>query len=86
MSVLNGQYQEVCNPMFFHEDTRLIIQSGFGQPKCYNSETCLFTNDGFNFYEGCGQTSVAYNWITTCWDYPQVGIAPASEIYWYDNP
>lgn len=38
---------------------------GFGQPQCGNSETCLFktATDG-NFYEGCGETSIAYDWVT----------------------
>jgi hypothetical protein len=63
-------------------DEILTRSLGFGQPVCYNSETCLFTaaTDGY-LYEGCGQTSIAYNWVTECWPYPQIGIAPISQIY-----
>ncbi|KAE9379085.1 hypothetical protein N431DRAFT_450994 [Stipitochalara longipes BDJ] len=44
--------------------TEWTIPGGFGQPECGNYETCLFTSaNGFN-YEGCGQTSIAYNWVT----------------------
>ena len=60
----------------------VLTNAGFGQPLCSNSETCLFTSDTFgNLWEGCGQTSISYNWITDCWDYPQVGTAPVSQIY-----
>jgi hypothetical protein len=37
---------------------------GFGQPECGNSETCLFTSANGYYYEGCGQTSIKYNWVT----------------------
>jgi len=60
------------------------INEGFGSvPVCYNSETCLFTSasDGY-LYEGCGETSVVYDWVTECWPYPQVGTPPVSQIYW----
>lgn len=42
-----------------------MVMQGFGQPRCGNSETCLFktATDG-NFYEGCGETSIAYDWVT----------------------
>jgi hypothetical protein len=59
-----------------------MIMEGFGQPECYNSETCLFTSASGYYYEGCGQTSIAYDWVTECWDYPQSGLPPVSEIYW----
>jgi hypothetical protein len=52
-----------------------------GQPECVNSETCLFTSAFSLFYEGCGQTSIPYNWITECWNYPQFGTPPVSQIY-----
>ncbi|KAI9646075.1 hypothetical protein NHQ30_005514 [Ciborinia camelliae] len=68
--------------------TEWTIPGGFGQPQCPNSETCLFTSasDGY-FYEGCGKTSVSYDWITECWDWPQtqVGDAPSSQIYCLDQ-
>jgi hypothetical protein len=34
-------------------------------------------------YEGCGQTSISYNWITECFPYSQTqtGTAPVSQIY-----
>ena len=49
---------------------------------CSNSETCLFTSDTLgNLWEGCGQTSISYDWVTECWDYPQTGIPPVSQIY-----
>jgi hypothetical protein len=38
--------------------------SGFGQPECRNYETCLFTSANGYCYEGCGKTSMAYNWVT----------------------
>ncbi|KAG9248297.1 hypothetical protein BJ878DRAFT_62932 [Calycina marina] len=55
-----------------------------GTPLCGASATCLFTSatNGF-LYEGCGQTSIAYDWITACWPYPQTQpiTAPVSELY-----
>lgn len=60
------------------------ISDGIGYtPICDFSETCLFTSatDG-NLYEGCGQTSIAYNWITYCWDYgAKTGLPPVSQTY-----
>lgn len=35
------------------------IPGGYGQPECFNSETCLFTSASDIWYEGCGQTSIA---------------------------
>ncbi|KAG0651865.1 hypothetical protein D0Z07_1291 [Hyphodiscus hymeniophilus] len=62
--------------------TEWTIPGGFGQPLCSNSETCLFTSDVFgNLWEGCGETSISYDWITECWDYPQTGVPPVSQIY-----
>jgi hypothetical protein len=49
--------------------TEWTILGGYGQPQCVNSETCLFktATNGY-FYEGCGQTSIAYDWVTgTYW-------------------
>ncbi|KAE8451179.1 hypothetical protein EG329_004343 [Mollisiaceae sp. DMI_Dod_QoI] len=63
--------------------TEWTIPGGFGQPECANSETCLFTsNYGFT-YEGCGQTSIRYNWITACYNYPKAESAspPVSNTY-----
>ncbi|PMD36596.1 hypothetical protein L207DRAFT_515113 [Hyaloscypha variabilis F] len=61
--------------------TEWTIPGGFGQPECGDYGTCLFTSaNGFN-YEGCGQTSVAYNWVTECFNYPQSGAPPVSQIY-----
>jgi hypothetical protein len=57
---------------------------GGGQPECNNSETCLFTTGTDSaLYEGCGQTSISYNWITECFPYSQTqtGTAPVSQIY-----
>jgi hypothetical protein len=46
-----------------------MVMQGYGQPQCRNSETCLFktATDGY-FYEGCGQTSIAYDWVTGKFD------------------
>jgi hypothetical protein len=64
--------------------TEWTIPGGFGQPVCSNSETCLFTTapNGY-YYEGCGQTSIRYDWITACYSYPQskAGTVPASQIW-----
>jgi hypothetical protein len=61
-----------------------ILDGGGFTPICLSSQTCLFTSatDGYG-YEGCGQTSIAYNWITTCYDYnsTQTGLPPVSQIY-----
>ncbi|TAQ85686.1 hypothetical protein B7494_g5998 [Chlorociboria aeruginascens] len=63
--------------------TEWTIPGGFGQPQCSNSETCLFATgtDGY-YYEGCGQTSISYDWVTQCWNYGvKTGVPPVSEIY-----
>jgi hypothetical protein len=44
--------------------TEWTIPGGYGQPECGNSETCLFTSANGYYYEGCGETSIAYNWVT----------------------
>ncbi|KAK0124467.1 hypothetical protein ONS95_009419 [Cadophora gregata] len=61
--------------------TEWTIPGGFGQPQCVNSQTCLFQTVNGRLYEGCGQTSIAYDWITQCWNYPQSGVPPKSEIF-----
>jgi len=40
------------------------ISSGYGQPECYDGETCLFTSAGATLLEGCGSQGVRYNWYT----------------------
>lgn len=66
--------------------TEWTIPGGYGQPQCFDSQTCLFQTINGRFYEGCGQTSIAYDWITQCWNYPQSGVAQKSEIFWYELP
>ncbi|PVH86981.1 hypothetical protein DL98DRAFT_649817 [Cadophora sp. DSE1049] len=61
--------------------TEWTIPGGYGQPQCDNSQTCLFQTVNGRLYEGCGQTSIAYDWITQCWNYPQSGVPPKSEIF-----
>ncbi|KAH6719796.1 hypothetical protein BKA61DRAFT_222488 [Leptodontidium sp. MPI-SDFR-AT-0119] len=61
--------------------TEWTIPGGYGQPQCFNSQTCLFQTVSGRLYEGCGQTSIAYDWVTQCWNYPQSGIPPKSEIF-----
>lgn len=62
--------------------TEWTIPGGYGQPQCSNSETCLFHTaaNGF-YYEGCGETSIAYDWVTACYGYPEVGTPGVSEIF-----
>jgi hypothetical protein len=59
------------------------ILGGNGQPQCYNSQTCLFSSAGdpLTHFEGCGMTSIAYDWITECSDYPNTGTAGASQTF-----
>jgi len=40
------------------------ISGGYGQPECYDGETCLFTSAGATLLEGCGSQGVRYNWYT----------------------
>ncbi|KUJ21094.1 uncharacterized protein LY89DRAFT_681709 [Mollisia scopiformis] len=63
--------------------TEWTIPGGFGQPECANSETCLFTSAGGYWYEGCGETSIRYNWITACYNWPKASTlsAPVSNTY-----
>lgn len=58
------------------------IPGGGGQPQCGSSQTCQFTTAGDYFFEGCGEDGVVYDWITECYNYPQSGTAPLSELYW----
>ena len=44
--------------------TEWTIPGDLGQPECGNSGTCLFTSASGYYYEGCGQTSVSYDWVT----------------------
>ncbi|KAH8815867.1 hypothetical protein F5884DRAFT_198324 [Xylogone sp. PMI_703] len=62
------------------------IPGGYGIPACDSPSTCLFysTTVGGEFmgYEGCGQTSVKYNWVTACYDNSiSSGVPPLSQIY-----
>jgi hypothetical protein len=61
--VPSGQYQEVGTKKEAMGITA-DFGKGFGQPECGNSETCLFTSADGYYYEGCGQTSISYNWVT----------------------
>ncbi|KAH7360741.1 hypothetical protein BKA65DRAFT_473876 [Rhexocercosporidium sp. MPI-PUGE-AT-0058] len=61
--------------------TEWTIPGGYGQPQCFDSQTCLFQTVSGKLYEGCGQTSIAYDWVTQCWNYPQSGTPPKSEIF-----
>jgi hypothetical protein len=40
------------------------FRAGFGQPQCGSYQTCLFTSASGKYYEGCGELSIAYNWVT----------------------
>lgn len=66
MFAQNGLFQEVGARLSVTFGIRelIVVPLGYGQPECFNSETCLFTSAYGYFYEGCGQTSIAYNWIT----------------------
>ncbi len=80
MSALSGQFLEVSRPS---QNSRLPGLTEYstideGQPQCYNSQTCLFTTVGDFYIEGCGQTSIAYDWITR--EYPTAKYSDPSSL------